>query len=195
MVVAESACARSSRSVPPALPRVDAIRVDGFAFAFGLGITTLVGVAVGLIPALHASRDGSALGLSARLAPRGRRSPDARGASLVVAEVALALVLLVSAGLLLRSLQRLFAISPGFDASHLLTMQVQTVRPPVRRSRRSDRFFAQALEAVRRVPGVSAAAFTSQLPLSGDSAEYGVLFESRPDAGRRGRLTASSVTP
>ena len=51
----------------------------------------------------------------------------------------------------------------------------------------SDRFFAQALEAVRRVPGVTAAAFTSQLPLSGDSAEYGVLFESRPDDKRAGR--------
>src|SRR5262249_36873164 len=100
--------------------------------------------------------------------------------TLVVAEVALALMLLVNAGLLLRSLQQLFAIHPGFDSSHLLTMQVQTS------GRRFDEaatnhFFADALEAVRRVPGVSQAAFTSQLPLSGDGEDgYGVHFESSP---------------
>ena len=98
--------------------------------------------------------------------------------TLVVAEVALALVLLVGAGLLLRSMQHLFAIDPGFNTSHLLTMQVQTS------GRRFDqetthRFFAQTLEAVRDVPGVVAAAYTSQLPLSGDLEDgYGVHLES-----------------
>src|SRR6185436_7838319 len=95
---------------------------------------------------------------------------------LVVAEVALALVLLVSAGLLMRSLQRLFAISPGFDTSHLLTMQVRTSGRRFDKAA-NDRFFAEALEAMRRVPGVTAAAFTSQLPLSGDRDEYGAHFE------------------
>ncbi|HEX2454105.1 MAG TPA: ABC transporter permease [Vicinamibacterales bacterium] len=164
---------------PAALPRVDAIRVDGFAFAFGLAMTTLVGVAVGLIPALHASATGPRSGLQFS-SPRAAGGHQTTRRVLVVAEVALALVLLVSAGLLMRSLQRLFAISPGFEASHLLTMQVQTAGRRFDKPT-SDRFFAQALEAVRRVPGVSAAAFTSQLPLSGDSGEYGVLFESRPD--------------
>jgi putative ABC transport system permease protein len=96
---------------------------------------------------------------------------------LVVAEVALALVLLVSAGLLLRSLQRLFAVPAGFDASNLLTMQVQTSG-----SRFDDeathRFFAGALDAVRRVPGVEMAALSSQLPLSGDEDVFGVHFEA-----------------
>ena len=111
----------------PGLPRVGAIRVDGAVFAFGIIVTTLIGLAVGLIPALQASRGDLHIGLqqsSRRMA--GGHQLMRRG--LVVAEVALALVLLVSTGLLLRSVQRLFAISPGFDGSHLLTMQVQTSR-------------------------------------------------------------------
>jgi putative ABC transport system permease protein len=98
--------------------------------------------------------------------------------TLVVVEVALALMLLVSSGLLLRSLQHLFAVAPGFDASHLLTMQVQTYSRRFDDDATCNRFFAQALEAVRNVPGVSAAAFTSQLPLSGDADIYGVQFEN-----------------
>ena len=89
-------------------------------------------------------------------------------------------MLLVSSGLLLRSLQRLFSISPGFDSSHLLTMQVQTSGRRFDNDDTTNRFFTQALEAVRSVPGVTAAAFTSQLPLSGDLDEYGVHFEPSP---------------
>jgi len=104
--------------------------------------------------------------------------------ALVVVEVALALVLLVGCGLLLRSLNRLFAVAPGFDASHLLTMQVQTYGRRFDDNATCNRFFAQSLDAVRNVPGVSAAAFTSQLPLSGDADVYGVQFESEKDKGK-----------
>ena len=72
----------------------------------------------------------------------------------MIAEVALALVLLVSAGLLLHSLKRLFAVDPGFDASHLLTMQVQESGRRFEADAARDRFFKQALDAVRQVPGV-----------------------------------------
>jgi len=171
---------------PPGLPRVGAIAVNGAVFAFALGITTLVGLAVGLIPALNASRGDLAAGLqlSSQRITRGHQSTRRM---LVVAEVALALVLLVSAGLLLRSLERLLTVDPGFDPSHLLTMQVQTsghqfdelpAAAGVGTGAR-HRFFVQALEAVRRVPGVRAAAFTSLLPLSDDTqfGVYGTLFE------------------
>jgi putative ABC transport system permease protein len=143
-----------------------------------MGITTLIGLVVGLIPALHASRADLQIGLqqSSRRTAGGHQLTRR---TLVVAEVALAIVLLVSSGLLLRSLQRLFAVTPGFDASHLLTMQVQTSGHRFDDST-THRFFAEALDAVRRVPGVTAAAFTSQLPLSGDSEKYGMHFESSP---------------
>lgn len=165
---------------PAELPRVSAIGVDGPVFAFGLGITTLIGLIVGLIPALRASRCEPQIALqesSQRTVGGHRRTRSA----LVVVEVALALVLLVNSGLLLRSLQHLFAVAPGFDASHLLTMQVQTYGRQYDDDATCNRFFAQALEAVRSVPGVSAAAFTSQLPLSGDADIYGVQFENASD--------------
>lgn len=167
---------------PPELPRASAIRVDGTAFAFALGSATLVGLLVGLIPARHATRSDLHTGAqqSSRRAAGGHQLTRR---TLVVAEVALACVLLVSAGLLLRSLERLFAVDPGFDASHLLTMQVQTSGQRFDKET-TDRFYARALEAVRRVPGVGAAAFTSQLPLSGDDDEYGAHFEGDdPKAG------------
>ena len=138
----------------------------------------LVGLGVGLIPALHASRADLHIGLQ-QGSRRTAGGHQLTRRTLVVAEVALALVLLVSAGLLLRSLQRLFAIAPGFDTSNLLTMQVQASGHRFDDST-THRFFAQALEAARQVPGVTAAAFTSQLPLSGDLDVYGVHFESSP---------------
>jgi putative ABC transport system permease protein len=164
---------------PPGLPRASAIGVDGTVFAFAFGITTLVGLLVGLIPALHASRGDLGMGLqqSSRRTAGGHQLTRR---ALVVAEVAVALVLLVSAGLLLRSMQRLFAVDSGFDTSHLLTMQVQTSGHRFDEGT-THRFFAQSLEAVRQVPGVTAAAYTGQLPLSGDIEDgYGVHFESSP---------------
>jgi putative ABC transport system permease protein len=136
-------------------------------------------VVVGLIPALHASRRDLHIGLQ-QSSHRTAGGHQWLRRMLVVAEVALALVLLVSTGLLLRSLQRLFAIDPGFNTSNLLTMQVQTSGPRFD-ANATHRFFEQALEAVRQVPGVAEAGFTSQLPLSGDIDDgYGVHFESSP---------------
>lgn len=165
---------------PPGLPRMNAIRVDGTVFVFALAITTLIGLAVGLIPALHTFRGDLHLDMQ-RGSPRTAGGHQLTRRALVVSEVAIAIVLLVSAGLLLRSLERLFAIDPGFDASHLLTMQVQSSGHRFDDDSARDRFFIQALEAVRQVPGVTAAAFTSQLPLSGDLESYGVQFAADPN--------------
>jgi putative ABC transport system permease protein len=165
---------------PPGLPRVNAIRFDGVVFAFAFAITALIGLAIGLIPALHSSWGDLHLGLqqSSRRTAGGQQLARR---SLVVAEISLALVLLVSAGLLWRSLERLFATDPGFDASHVLSMQVQESGHQFDSDGARDRFFTQALEAVSQVPGVTAAAFTSQLPLSGDFESFGVQFQLDPN--------------
>jgi putative ABC transport system permease protein len=163
---------------PPGLPRVGAIHIDSAVFAFGLLITTAIGLIVGLLPALQASRSDPHSGLqqNSRTTTGGRQST--RGA-LAVSQIALALVLLVTAGLVLRSLQRLFAIDPGFDASHLLTMQVQRYGHKFDTDSARARFLTQALEAVSQVGGITSAGFTSQLPLSGDFDVYGVQFEAQ----------------
>jgi len=168
---------------PPELPRIAAIRIDISAFAFAFGIALLVGLAVGLIPALQSSRRGlhDALQQSSQ---RAAGSHQVTRRIFVVAEVALALVLLVSAGLLLHSLRKLFAVPTGFQASNVLSMQVQTYGKKYDDDRVCHQFFRQALDAVRQVPGVASAAFTSQLPLSGDSDVYGARFEGDdPETG------------
>ena len=180
---------------PPGLPRVNAIRVDGTAFAFALGITAFIGLMVGLIPALHLFRGDLQLEMQ-RSSRRTAGGHHLTRRALVVSEVALAIVLLVSAGLLLRSLNRLFAIDPGFDASHLLTMQVQSSGHQFDDNRARDQFFTQVLETVRQVPGVTAAAFTSQLPLSGELESYGVQFAADPndsEAALRYAVTPSYI--
>jgi putative ABC transport system permease protein len=161
---------------PPGLPRASAIGVDGGVFLFALGITTLIGIVVGLIPAMRASHADLHIGME----QTSRRTAGGRqwtGRAFVVAEVSLAVVLLVSAGLLLRSMQRLFSVDPGFDASHLLTMQVQESGHRFDTDAARLRFFAQALDRVRQVPGVVSAGFTTQLPLSGDYDLYGLQVE------------------
>jgi putative ABC transport system permease protein len=179
---------------PPELPRRAAIALDPAAFLFAFAVTAFVGVASGMIPAIHIARGELQTGLQ----QNSRRAAGSRALTrrmLVVTEVALAFVLLISAGLLLRSMRHLLAVAPGFEPSHLLTMQVATSghqfdnsdAAPDSGDRARRRFFKQALEAVQHVPGVEAAAFSSLLPLSDDppvDALYGAQFEDQnADAG------------
>jgi len=168
---------------PAGLPRVSAIRLDGTVFTFAFGISLLVGLLVGLVPAWQASRrdlHDSLRDSSQRTAGRHQGTRSA----FVVAEVALAIVLLVSAGLLLHSLRRLLGVPPGFDGSGVVSMQVQTNGRRFDDEHVNRQFFAQALDSVREVPGVASAAFTSQLPLSGDSDVYGAQFDGdAPETG------------
>ncbi len=165
---------------PPELPRVGAIHVDNAVLLFAFAITTLVGLVVGVMPALHASQSDPHTTLQ-RSSRNTAGSHQFTRRTLVISEVAIALVLLVSAGLLLRSIKRVFAVPPGFDPSHLLTMQVQEYGHRFDKDTARAQFFEQALEAVRQVPGVTQAAFTSQLPLSGDFDSYGVEFAAYPN--------------
>jgi len=202
MFVAEVAIHALVALSPPELPRAGAIRLDGTVFAFGFLITTIVGVIAGILPAIgatgHDLQDGTRES-SARTTGSDR---GARGV-LVVTEVALALVLLVSAGLLLKSIDHVLAVRVGFDSSNLVTMQVQqaaaALQPDSSAQLRLDSArnleWMNALEAVRRVPGVTAAAFTSLLPLSGDMDTYGVHFEGSSDSKDDGAALRFAVTP
>ena len=200
---------------PPGLPRIDAISIDGGVFLFAFAITTMIGIVVALVLTLQASGYNLRIGVQAN----GRQTLGGRSFArrvLVVAEVSLAVVLLVSAGLLLRSMQSLFAVDPGFDASHTITMLVQASGHQHDTDAEEIRFFTQALERVRQVPGVVSAGFTGQLPLTGSPDVYGTEFEKDHQANgdpalrytvspgyleamriplRRGRLLNESDTP
>ncbi|MFI5311295.1 MAG: ADOP family duplicated permease [Gemmatimonadales bacterium] len=166
---------------PTGLPRLEAIHVSGSVLAFALAVTTFVGVLFGMVPALHASRADVHQAIKQGTRRTAATSRLTRG-SLVVAEVALALVLLVGSGLLLRSMERLLSVSPGFEPAQVLTMQVQAGGARLSNDTLVRAFYSRALDEVRGIPGVESAALTSQLPLSGDFDGYGVHIESKPRA-------------
>jgi putative ABC transport system permease protein len=160
--------------LPQGMPRLAAIRLDGAALAVGAAITLLLGVAMGLVPA---TREGNVALRSGRRLTKGRHLARA---GLVVTEVALALMLLVGAGLLARSLVRLLSVDPGFDASHLLTLQTQATGPKYPDSMSVYSNHARIIDAVRRLPGVERAGTASQLPLGGNVDMYGVNAQDKP---------------
>lgn len=164
---------------PAGLPRLEAVSLNGQALLFALALTTAVGVVFGLVPALHASRNDLNRGIRQGSRRTGGRSHLVRS-SLVVTEVALALMLLIGTGLLLQSVRRLLAISPGFEPDRLLTLQIQTSGPRYVSDSATWRFFGEVERKVRNVPGVESAALTSQLPMSSDFDKYGVHPEAHP---------------
>jgi putative ABC transport system permease protein len=173
---------------PPGLPRADAVHLDFKTFGFTLAITSVIGIIVGIIPALHASRGQLQPGLqgASRRLIGGHRFTRA---TLVVTEVALALVLLIGSGLLLRSLRQVLSLAPGFASEQLIALKIQVAGPQFNDDARTHRYFSQALDAVHSVRGVTGAAFTSLLPLGGDEGMYGVHFESSPTGPKAERGT------
>jgi putative ABC transport system permease protein len=164
--------------LPPTMPRLSAIRLDGMALAVGAAITVLLGVVVGLVPA--ARRDDGVLSGALRGGRRLTYGRHLARASLVVTEVALALMLLVGAGLLGRSLLRLLSVDPGFDASHLLTLQTQSAGPKYPDSLSVYANHMRVIDALRRLPGVERVGTANQLPLGGNVDSYGINGQDKP---------------
>ena len=145
---------------PASLPRIDEVRMDRPVLLFALGLSLVSTALFGLVPALHASR----LDLSGALKQGGAKATGTRASArfrsaLVVAEVALSVILLVTAGLLLRSFQTLQHVDLGFTKDRVLVADtVYAVRDGVTEDLRTrSRFYADVLDRLRAVPGVSAA--------------------------------------
>jgi putative ABC transport system permease protein len=164
---------------PDKLPRADSIRLDASVAGFTLLISLLTGTAFGLLPALQASRPD----FNETLKEGGRGTAGLLHhrlrSVLIVGEVALAFVLLIGAGLMLKSFVRLLRVDPGLDPQRVLTMDI-----PLPGAKYSDlqaaAFFQQALERVRVLPGVEAAAAVYPLPLSGSHLSSDFPIEGRP---------------
>ena len=159
---------------PADVPRLEAAVIDGRVLAIALAVTAVVALAFGLVPVLQARR----LDVSGALAADGGRAETGAGASrrvrsgLVVAEIALAVVLTVGAGLMVRTVLRLRTVNPGFDVAHVLKAEFQLPpsRYPVDFRRwpnfvEMHRFNAALLEQVRRLPGVESVALAGSHPL------------------------------
>jgi len=166
---------------PAGLPRLDAIRLDSGVMLFTAAVAAIAGVLFGLAPAVAAARS-DLHGQLKQDVRRGGEIPRLTRGALVVSEVALAVMLLVGAGLMIRSLHSLMEVRTGYNPDRLLTMQVQASGPQFRNDTTVLNYFGRVLDAVRAVPGVRSADATSQLPLGGDFDGYGVHLMDRPNA-------------
>ena len=165
---------------PENLPRVQEIGIDARVLAFTFGVSLLTGIVFGLLPAWSASRSmvGEALKEGGRSATAGGARQRLRS-TFVVVELAIALILLVGAGLLIKTFWILRSVEPGFNPDHLLTMRVELPEARYKEVDKQTRFRSLALENINALPGVQAA-LVSELPLSGDSLNHDFVIDGRP---------------
>jgi putative ABC transport system permease protein len=167
--------------MPEYLPRADEIGVDARVFRFTLLISVLTGILFGVVPALQASKSH----LSGVLREGGRGS-GATGQNklrnlLVITEVALAIVLLVGAGLMMRSFNRLMSVDTGLISQNVLTVGITLPQNRYGHPQQAA-FFSQVLARLRTVPGVIAASAVYPMPLSGQEEGIGFEIKGQPPA-------------
>jgi putative ABC transport system permease protein len=166
---------------PPNLVPLESVTMDASVLAFTTVVALLTGILFGGVPALQAARtmpreplnEGSRGGSGTAQHKRARNS-------FVVAEVALALILLTGAGLLMRSLMKLMAVDPGFDPRNVLTASLQLPNAKYKDDKQRAQFYAQLLDRLRQVPSVRAASADAFPPFAGIIAGTGVDVEGRP---------------
>jgi putative ABC transport system permease protein len=166
---------------PATIPRVSSVSVDGRVLLMTLAITAATSVLFGLLPALRAARvdlagsfkDGD------RASTKGRERHRLRSA-LVTSEFALALVLLVGAGLMMRTFNALRRVDPGFDPENVITMTISAAGTKEADSTRRQAYFSDVLARVQAVPGVQTASYINHLPIAGDMWGRSFYVEGRP---------------
>ena len=169
---------------PPDLPRLPEISLDLTALAFALAISAMSGLLFGLFPVLKYARPRLAGAISSRGAGPTRDRQRSQQA-LVAAQVALALVLLVSAGLMIRSFQALRRIDPGFtEPRHVVTFSISIPEHMVLEPERVTRMQHDVLDRIAAIPGVASAAFTTRLPMGSDRSSAALAVEGRVEDGR-----------
>jgi putative ABC transport system permease protein len=161
------------------IPRLAEVHVDWRMFVFGVSLSLLTGLLTGLLPALTASR----LDLNEALKEAGRSLAGSRHnrirGTLAVAEIGLAIVLLVAAGLLIRSFDRLLRVDPGFQSANLLTLQLRLPQSRYRDPGIAE-FETQLLDRIGKLPGVVSAAAVNSLPITGFQGTTLFRIEGQP---------------
>jgi predicted permease len=177
------------------LPRSAEIRMDGTAVGFALALALAIGVLVGLVPVVNIRQ----MNLSQAFREEGRSGTSGRGSRavrrvLVASQVAFAFMLLIGAGLLLASFERILAVQPGFEPTHVLTARVSP--PPSRYPEDAQllSFSQRFLQAVRALPGVEHAGMTSVIPFGGDTNDSVILAEGYQMAPGESLISPYQVT-
>src|SRR5437868_9267492 len=163
-------------SGPRNIPRLADIQLNGIVLAFSFLVSIITGIVFGLAPAIHVSRPN----LQGSLKDGGRTSGSGSGrlrSVLVVSEVALALVLLVGAGLMMRSFSRLTEVKLGHHTDNVLTAGLSLPQARYRENALVATYYKRLLESLRDAPGVESAGIVSQLPLSGSGSSGTTMVE------------------
>lgn len=166
-------------AAPANLPRIAEVSSTWPVVVFAMALSLASGIGVGIIPALSAARSRAGDSLRDGVRTTASRTRQRTRAALIVAEVALAMILTVGCGLLLRSFISVLSVDPGFKSDHLLTMQVAV---PARVAAGGDLlpFYDQLESRLRALPGVTAVGGTTRLPLGSTSVTTYLEIEGRP---------------
>src|SRR3954468_13168426 len=180
---------------PTAASRLAGARMDGRALAFSMALSLATAFLFGLIPAIKASR----IDLHGSLHGEARRTAHAPTSFarrlLVAADVAMAVVLLIGAGLMIKSVGRLIGVNPGFDPEGVLTLQISMVGPAYAKDEAVLAKIDAIVARLRALPGVEAAAAAGQIPLGGNGDSWGFHIEGRPGGPRDPSVERYAVTP
>jgi putative ABC transport system permease protein len=180
---------------PDAIPRASEISMDWRVLIFTIGLAFVTGLLFGLVPALQAG----VVDVHETLKETGRGTSGRHWlrSSLVVVEVATTLVLLIGAGLMIRSFYRLQKVNPGFSYEHLTSFTVSLPEKKYKTAEQRDQFYNQLLQNLRGLPGVEATAAASGLPLGNNGWQTGFVIDGRPRPPRDQTplMEACLVTP
>src|SRR5215216_2197346 len=180
------------------LPRLDEVQIDLPVLTFTVVVSIVTALVFSLLPALKASRPdiNEVLKAGAKTATSSSSSQFWRDA-LVVAEVALGLVLLIGAGLMMRSFASLTNVNPGFDPNNVLTARITLSGPAYEDPKARKRYVSQTIEQLKALPGVERVAFVAPMPFSG--AEIGGDFRidgyPTPELGQEPSANVRNVSP
>jgi len=185
---------------PSGIARIQESNVDGRVLGFTCMVVLLTGLIAGVFPALQASKTDVGETLKARSGARSGQGGARRPLSaLMIAEIALALVLLVGAGLMIKSFLRLLAVPKGFNPDGVLTLALTPSSAKYRQSpQRIAAYLQESLDRVRALPGVQSAGLASSLPLAGPTRRFiGVKIEGRPpyEPGKEPAVDGNFISP
>jgi len=167
------------KALPDILPRAREISMDWRVLLFTIGASVLTGIVFGLVPGIQASRPE----LTGALKEGSRGNTGAKykiRSILVISEISLTLVLLVGAGLLIRSFVSLSRVNPGFDARNMLSFEINLSPVAFSTGKSVRNFYHRYLDRIGQIPGVESAALTSLVPLGGNDNEVPFFINGRP---------------
>ena len=183
---------------PDNIPRLNEVGVDARVFGFTLAVSLVTGIVFGMVPALHAAKPDLNEALKEGLrGSMGSAAGKRTRSILVVVEVALSLMLLIGAGLMIKSFLRLQQMNLGFNPDHVLAVNLSLSGSRYPEDRQQVAFFQEALERLQSLPGIQSAGATTGLPLTLNLSGSDFRIEGHPDpeTGKEMMINKRSVSP